>query len=58
MTSPAGFAAHRHELNRKLRAAFMAGAEQQSLRGNGRGLTDEELRRVIRRYPGDLPTEP
>ncbi len=45
----------RHELNRRLRAEFVEGAEERSRKAHGRGLTDEELRRVIRRYPGDPP---
>ena len=48
----------RAELNRKLRAAFIAGAEEQSMQAMGRGLTEEELQRVLRRYPGDLPDSP
>jgi len=47
--------ARRLELNRKLRRAFVAGAEERSQRELGRGLTSDELRRVLRRYPGDLP---
>jgi hypothetical protein len=43
------------ELNRRLRAAFVAGAEERSQRELGRGLTADELRRVLERYPGDLP---
>ena len=43
------------ELNRRLRIAFIAGAEEQSQREVGRGLTEQELERVLRRYPGDLP---
>jgi hypothetical protein len=46
---------HRHELNRRLRATFVEGAEERSREAHGRGLTDEELRRIMRRYPGDLP---
>jgi hypothetical protein len=47
--------APRHkELNRKLRRAFLEGAEEQFRSEHGRGLTAEELRRVLRRYPGDL----
>jgi hypothetical protein len=42
------------ELNRRLRVAFIAGAEERSLRELGRGLSEEELERVLRRYPGDL----
>ena len=45
----------RRELNQRLRLAFIAGAEQRSRQTAGRGLTDEELRRTLRRYPGDLP---
>ncbi len=47
--------ARRKELNRKLRRAFIEGAEERSQRELGRGLTEEELHRVLRRYPGDLP---
>jgi hypothetical protein len=45
----------RHELNRQLRAEFIEGAEERSRKTHGRGLTEEELSRIIRRYPGDLP---
>jgi hypothetical protein len=45
----------RSELNRQLRLAFIAGAEERSLREHGRALTADELRHVLRRYPGDLP---
>ena len=48
-------APRRTELNRKLRRAFVEGAEERSQRELGRGLTTEELRRILRRYPGDLP---
>jgi hypothetical protein len=41
-------------LNRRLRRAFLEGAEKQSRISSGRPLTVEELRRVLRRYPGDL----
>jgi hypothetical protein len=43
------------ELNRRLRLAFLAGAEERSVREEGRGLTEAELKAVLRRYPGDLP---
>jgi hypothetical protein len=43
------------ELNRRLRVAFIAGAEERSRETVGRGLSEEELRRVLRRYPGDVP---
>jgi hypothetical protein len=45
----------RARLNQRLRQAFLAGAEEDSWRRLGRGLTTEELERVLRRYPGDLP---
>jgi len=47
-------ATKRRRLNERLRAAFMAGAEEQSRRALGRGLTGDELERVLRRYPGDV----
>jgi len=45
----------RARLNQRLRQAFVEGAEEGSRRRLGRGLTAEELERVLRRYPGDLP---
>ena len=47
---------HRIELNRKLRAAFLAGAEERSRAERGRGLTELEVLRLSWDYPGDLPT--
>jgi hypothetical protein len=44
----------RVRLNERLRAAFLAGAEEESQRRLGRGLTRDELDRVLRRYPGDV----
>ena len=41
-------------LNRRLRREFIAGAEEDSRRRLGRGLTAAELERVLRRYPGDI----
>jgi hypothetical protein len=38
-------------LERRLRLAFLEGAEQHSRQTLGRGLTEDELRRVIRRFP-------
>ena len=32
----------------------MEGAERQSRESKGRGLTADELERVLRRYPGDI----
>ena len=53
--STAGAVDDRHaRLNVGLRQAFLEGAEEDSRRGLGRGLTAEELERVLRRYPGDL----
>ena len=43
----------RARLNERLRHAFLEGAEEDSQR-LGRGLTAEELERVLRRYPGDV----
>src|SRR5437868_989646 len=57
-TAAADFRQHRIELNRKLRAAFLAGAEEPSVAETGRGLKDEELQRVMQWYPGDLPIRP
>jgi hypothetical protein len=44
----------RRRLNERLRASFIAGAEEESRRRLGRGLTREELDRVLQRYPGDI----
>jgi len=48
----------RATLNHRLRAAFLAGAEEDSRRRLGRGLTREELEGVLRRYPGDVGVGP
>jgi hypothetical protein len=45
----------RTRLNQRLRQAFIEGAEVDMRRPSGRGLTAEELERVLRRYSGDLP---
>jgi hypothetical protein len=47
--------ARRTRLNQRLRQAFITGAEEDSRRRLGLGLTAEELERVLRRHPGDLP---
>jgi hypothetical protein len=52
---PTGSASRRSALNRRLRIAFIAGAEEDLRSRLGRGLSEEELKRVVRRYPGDLP---
>jgi len=41
-------------MNRRLRAEFIAGAEEQHRRVTGRPMTAEALERVLRRYPGDV----
>ncbi len=41
-------------LRERLRAEFIAGAEEDSRRRLGRGLTVEELKRVLLRYPGEM----
>jgi len=46
--------ARRARLNRRLRQAFIEGAEEDSRPRRGRRLTAEELERVLRRYPGDV----
>lgn len=48
----------RARLNRRLRRGFVTGAEADSLKRLGRGLTAEELERVLRRYPGDIGERP
>jgi hypothetical protein len=44
----------RVNLNRRLRAAFIEGAQEHSRRRLGRGLMAEELERVLRHYPSDV----
>jgi hypothetical protein len=46
----------RARLNQRLCQAFIDGAETDSRRRLGRGLTTEELERVLWNYPGDVPT--
>jgi hypothetical protein len=41
-------------MNLRLRAEFIAGAEDEWRRRTGRPMTNEELERVLRRYPGDV----
>ena len=43
----------RERLNKRLRQAFIEGSEEDSRRRLGRGLTAEELERVLWHYPGD-----
>lgn len=46
------------ELSKRLRGAFVTGAEADSLRRLGRGLTADELERALRRYPGATGERP
>ena len=56
MTEPARLPTQRFVgLNRRLRLAYLLGAEERSNREAGRGLTEAELQRVLAKYPGDLP---
>ena len=45
----------RARLNQRLRQSFIEGAEEDSRRRLDRGLTAEELERVLRHNPRDLP---
>ena len=45
----------RERQNKRLRAAFLEGAEENSRRRLGRGLTSEELERILWHFPGDVP---
>ena len=47
--APAAEVDRRRDLNRELRAAFLAGAEERSRREQCRGLTEGELQAVLRR---------
>ena len=44
----------RGRLNERLRQVFVAGAEEQSRQSRGRTLSDDELKRIRERYPGNL----
>jgi hypothetical protein len=44
----------RAHLNQRLRQVYIETVGQDSRRRLGRGLTAEELERVLRRYPGDM----
>ena len=45
---------HRRRLNQRLRAEWLAGAEEEWRRRTGRPMMAAELERVLRRYPGDV----
>ena len=51
---PAEIVDRRRRLNERLRAEYIAGAEDERRRRAGRPMTAEELERVLRRYPGTL----
>lgn len=44
----------RRRLRERLRAEYIAGAEEEWRTRTGRPMTAEELDRVLRRYPGDV----
>ena len=44
----------RERLNERLRHAFLEGAEEDSRRRLGRGLSAEELEQILWRYPGEV----
>ncbi len=44
-----------HRLSKRIRFAFYLEAEQRSRLRKGRPLTNDELRRVLHRYPGEQP---
>lgn len=48
------FLENRERLRARLRAEWIAGAEEEWLRRTGRPLSAAELERLIRRYPGDI----
>jgi hypothetical protein len=41
-------------LNERLRAEWVAGAEEEWRKRTGRPMTAEDLERVLKRYPGDM----
>ena len=47
-------AAWQRHMNRRLRAEFIAGAEEEWQKRTGRPITAEDLEPVLRRYPGDV----
>ena len=44
----------RRQMDRRLPAEFIAGAEEEWQKRTGRPMTAEELARILRRYPGDV----
>jgi hypothetical protein len=53
-TRPVDKAEWNRHLNERLRAEYIAGAEEEWRRRTGQAMTAAELERVLRRYPGDL----
>jgi hypothetical protein len=53
-TRPVDDADWKRHLQERLRAEFIAGAEEEWRKRTGRPMTGEELARVLRRYPGDI----
>jgi hypothetical protein len=51
---PLDTAKRRADLNRRLRAEWITGAEEEWRKRTGRPMPAAELGRVLRRYPGDL----
>ena len=51
---PANPPERRRGLRERLLAEWIAGAEEEWRRRNGRAMTAAELERVLRSYPGDL----
>jgi hypothetical protein len=49
-----GGSERRQRLRERLRAEYIAGAEEETRRRTGRPMTAEELERVLRRYPGNV----
>jgi hypothetical protein len=43
----------RRRFKERARAEYLAGAEMEWRKRNGRSMTVEELQRALRRYPGD-----
>ena len=44
----------RQRLRERLSAEWIAGAEEEWRKRNGRGMTSAELELVLKRYPGDI----
>ena len=53
-SASAGHPQRRRRLDQRLRQTFIEGAEKDSRRRLGRGLTAEELERILRLCPGDV----